>query len=302
MKSKRSILATLAVAALVGLVAALPAPAAARDVDKTVQADKDGLVIVENIAGSIRVEGWDRAEVKITGTLGDDVEDLEVKAGGNKTRIKVEYPRKRGNIDAGADLVIMAPRGSSLEIECVSAPITVVGMAGDVEAASISGDVEIGTEGRRVEAETISGTLTVAAARAEEVSVHSISGRLRAGGGRADVEARSVSAAIDLTFEAFTGLSVESISGDVTASGALDGDGGFDLDLHGGDVTLEVPGDVSADFRIETFSGDIENAFGQKARKTSKYTPGRSLEFSVGGGEARVRINTFSGDVVIRRR
>ena len=92
------------------------------------------------------------------------------------------------------------------------------------------------------------------------------------------------------------------MSGSATVQGELDSEGSFSFDLHSGDLTLMVPADVSADFEIETFSGEIDNDFGQKSRKTSKYAPGRELAFTNGAGEARVRISTFSGDVVIKKK
>lgn len=301
MQSKRRPLILLAAAVALGLLAGGSPAAEVRKVDQTVDADKDGLVIVENIAGSIRIEAWDKSEVRITGTLGKDVEDLKVKAGGRKTLIEVVYPKHARNINEGADLVIMAPRGSSLEAECISAPITVEGFTGGIDASNISGEVLIKGKCRRIEAETISGDLTVDGG-APEVSVQSISGRVRAGGDVSEVEAQSVSGDIELTFARFTKLSVESVSGNADVRGALDKGGHFDFDLHSGDLTLTLAGDVSADFRVETFSGDIENDFGGKVEKASKYAPGKNLEFSTGGGEARVRINTFSGDASIVRK
>ncbi len=298
MQNTRRPLILLAAVVALGLLAGGSPAAEVRKIDQTVAADKDGLVLVENIAGSIRIEAWDKSEIRITGTLGQDVEDLKVKAGGRKTLIEVVYPKHARNINEGADLVIMAPRGSSLEAECISAPITVEGLTGGIDASNISGEILIKGKCQRIEAETISGDLTVAGG-APEVSVQSISGRVQAEGDEADVEAQSVSGDIELTFARFTALSVESVSGDADVRGALGKEGHFDFDLHSGDLTLTLPGNVSADFRVETFSGDIENAFGGKVEKASKYAPGKSLEFTAGGGEARVRVNTFSGDASI---
>ena len=301
MQNKRRTLILLAAAVALGLLASGSPAAEVRKVDQTVEADKDGLVIVENIAGSIRIEGWDKNEVRITGTLGRDVEELKVKAGGRKTLIEVVYPKKARNINDGADLVISVPRGSSLEAQCISAPISVEGLTGAIDAANISGEILIKGKCRRIGAETISGDLTVDGG-APEVSVQSISGLVRAEGDEAEVEAQSVSGDIELTFARFTKLSVESVSGNADVRGALAKGGHFDFDLHSGDLTLTLPGNVSADFRVETFSGDIGNDFGGKVEKASKYTPGKSLEFTTGGGDARVRINTFSGDASIVKR
>ncbi len=301
MKSMHRTLTALAVLAALALIASVPATATARDVDQTVKAAKDGRVSVENIAGSIRVEGWDKGEVQVTGTLGDDVEDVKIKDEGSRTRIKVIYPKKKRNIDEGADLVIKVPRGSSLEVECVSAPIAVDGVEGELDLSSISGSVTAAGKCRSIEAETISGDLKVDC-DAPRITVHSISGRVTAFGDKAEVEAQSVSGDIDLQFNTFQELTVESVSGDADVAGALDPAGTFKFDLHGGNVSLTVPADVSADFRAETFSGDIVNDFGAKSDRAGKFTPGSSLEFETGGGGARVRINTFSGDVAILRK
>ena len=283
------------------VLAAGTALAGERSVDERANADATGTVYIENIAGSIEIEGWNKEEVHITGTLGDDVEELKFKASGKKTHIEVKYPRKSRTISEGAHLVIKVPAGSKVEVECISAPITITGVKGEIYASSISGDVEVTGGDAGLTAETISGDVRVDSP-APKVTVESISGTVRAKGGVAEVDAGVVSGKIDLEFERYLDLEVEAVSGTITVTGDLDKSAKVEIEVHSGSITLVVPGSVSADFRIDTFSGGIDNAFGQKARKTSEYTPGKELEFITGGGDARVRINTFSGDVVIKKR
>ena len=63
-----------------------------------------------------------------------------------------------------------------------------------------------------------------------------------------------------------------------------------------GDVDVQFSNDVGARFDIETFNGDIENCFGPKAERTSKYTPGLELSFTEGAllkiAQEVVRIQT----------
>jgi DUF4097 and DUF4098 domain-containing protein YvlB len=282
-------------------LAALPAAGATREVDQTVGADRDGVVSIENIAGAIRVEGWDKAEVRITGTLSDEVEELKVKDSGRRTAIKVVYPRKLKSINEGANLVIMVPRGSGLEIETVSADITVDKVVGAVEAASISGEISVMGGPARLEAETISGDLEIAV-DTRAIELKSISGEIELRAKKAEVEAQTVSGDMDLAADTFMSLEIETVSGDVEVAGAFDREGRFEIDLHSGDLVLSLDGRVDADFSVETFSGGIDNAFGAKARDTGGPAPGKSLEFTAGEGGARVRIDTFSGDVTIRKR
>jgi DUF4097 and DUF4098 domain-containing protein YvlB len=284
------------------LMVALAASAApvVRDVDESGPAAAEGTVLIENISGSVVIVGWDRNEIKVTGTLSGDIEDLEFETGKKKSRIKVVYPKNKKNIKGEADLVINVPAACRLEVECISAYIEISEVTGLVDASSISGDVTVTGDCQSVEAESISGDVHIIG-DTPRIEIGSISGKVKASGSRSEVDAQTVSGSIDLAFDTFLSLNVESVAGSAAVKGDLDGSGTFSMDLHSGDLTLMVPGNISADFEVETFSGEIDNAFGQKSRKTSKYAPGRELEFTVGGGDARVRINTFSGDVVIQK-
>jgi len=285
--------------AVLALALALPA-AADQEIKESGPASADGTVMIENVSGSVVITGWDKNEISMEATISGDIQEIEFKTGEKKSWIKVEWPKKK-NVKGEANLVIKVPAGSHLEVECVSADIEISQVTGSVEAASVSGDVTVTGQCRKIEAESISGDVVLEGGAAE-IDVSSISGMLKARGKVSEVEASTVSGDIDLEFDKFLNLGLESVAGNATVTGDLDGDGSFSFDLHSGELELTVPANVSADFEIETFSGEIDNAFGQKSRKTSKYAPGRELEFSNGGGDARVRINTFSGDVVIRHK
>ena len=45
---------------------------------RTVSTGATGTVTVENLAGRIRVTGWNRNEIQVTGTLGSRVEGVEI--------------------------------------------------------------------------------------------------------------------------------------------------------------------------------------------------------------------------------
>lgn len=271
-----------------------------REVSRSGQASADGTVQIENIAGSLKIVGWAQERIEVSGTLGADVEDLEFDAGRNSV-IKVVYPRHQKSIDEGADLVINLPAGSRVEIDGVSCPIEIADVTGKVYAASVSGDVTVQGDPSSVEAESISGGVTVKGG-CRQIDAKSISGAVRVAAETAAIEASTVSGSLDLQADLFEELSVESVTGETEVAGALAERGTFRFDLHSGDLTLTIPADTSADFEVETFSGDISNDFGAQARKVSTYAPGRELSFTAGDGKAGVRINTFSGDVVIRKR
>jgi DUF4097 and DUF4098 domain-containing protein YvlB len=67
-------------------------------------------------------------------------------------------------------------------------------------------------------------------------------------------------------------------------------------------VELALPANVSADFSISSFSGEIENELGPPARKASRWTSEKELSFTTGSGGAKVTVETLSGDIRLRKR
>ena len=67
---------------------------AVQSVDEIHSVPEGATVTVENIAGKITVHGWSEQQLKITGTLGDDVEELEVSIGRDRVHVEVEVPQR----------------------------------------------------------------------------------------------------------------------------------------------------------------------------------------------------------------
>ena len=55
-----------------------------RTIDETVPAEPDGEVSIELIAGSVLIVGWERNEVRVTGTVGDDVKEVDISSRGGR--------------------------------------------------------------------------------------------------------------------------------------------------------------------------------------------------------------------------
>ena len=101
--------------AALALVTALALPAglaAGTTVDQKHPAAPDGEVTIENMAGSIKVTGWDRAEVQVRGTIADSAE-LEIT--GSERKLHVEVSPER-NPMAKSDIEVMVPADSAPSI------------------------------------------------------------------------------------------------------------------------------------------------------------------------------------------
>ncbi len=268
----------------------------ARPVDERRPAAGDARITVENVNGTITVEGWAKKEVHVTGTIGDDVERLTLDGSERRLRIDVELPRHSRNRDADADLHIMVPAGAEVLVDVVNCPIDVSKVEGDLDLESVNGDITIAGKPKRIKASTVNGDLEVTAS-STQVEVGTVNGRILLDGVAGEVRASTVGGSIEIRGGGFDDANFETVSGDIDFTGDLQGSGRFGFEAHSGDVNLTLPADVSAEFDVSTFSGDISNDFGPQGRRTSEYGPGRELYFTAGGGKARVSINTFSGDV-----
>ncbi|WP_024889875.1 DUF4097 family beta strand repeat-containing protein [Luteimonas huabeiensis] len=253
-----------------------------------------GRVEVENIAGSVRVRGWDRDEVTVAGTLGSG-QRLNVDASRNRVRIQVDYPQ--GRASSGADLEIRVPKGAELEASTVSADLEIGGIdLRSLRAKTVSGLLH--AEGRVGEAAlgTVSGDIRSRLATAR-LDVETVSGdAIAAGGVGGEVQAKTVSGDLSLELGRVERLSAESVSGglDARVAGLAPG-GRIAMESVSGRVGLRLPADVSARLRIETFSGRIDSAAGEVERP--RHGPGRSLRTRLGGGDGDVSIESHSGSV-----
>lgn len=288
---------------LTGLLALLCGASltAAEPIDVKREVDADARIIVKNINGTVTIEGWTRTEVSITGELAEDAEELEVTGSGSRLRIEVKYPSRTRNIRGETDLQIKVPFGADVVVDVVNSPIDVSKVEGELQLESVNGDITVEGKPRVVEAQTVNGRIEIAA-QTSEVKAETVGGRIVLDGVSGEVSAASVGGSIRVRGGSFESAEFASVSGDIEFSGQIKGDGSFEFDTHNGDVVLELPGDISAEFEVSTFSGDIDNDFGPDGRRSRKYGPGREVYFSVGSGDARVSINTFNGDVRLVRK
>lgn len=275
---------------------ALPALAAS-PIDETRPLDARGEVEVSNVKGSIEVRTWDRDEVRITGSLGDGVERLEIQGEGRKLSVRVRYPRNSSNAEA-TSLVLEIPRQASLDVGSVAASVDVQGVAGDeLEIDSVSGRVTAVGAPRKASIESVSGDQRLNL-NARDIDAESVSGRITLRGriaGSIDIESVSGDIDVDTRGERLARLDVSTVSGDASVRTGIADGGRFDFESVSGDVRLVLPRDASAQVEAATFSGDIEAPGANVVHK--RYGPGASMEHRYGAGNASIDIETFSGDV-----
>ncbi len=281
------------------LLAAAPA-FAATPINETRPLSSTGRVDIENLKGRIQVRAWERDEVKVEGSLGRGAERLVVEGNRERLEVRVRYPRNNRNTEP-SELLLMVPRRAELDIDSVAADVDVSGVApARLSIQSVSGDVVVAAAPRTLEVESVSGDATITVNSAD-VDVQSVSGDVRLQGrldGRVEVESVSGDVRVTVVGERVRDLRGATVSGDIGIRTALADGGEIALESVSGDLTLALPADVSARVSAESFSGDLRAPGVQVQRP--KYGPGASYQTRYGSGGGTVRMETFSGDAVLR--
>jgi putative adhesin len=282
------------------VVAPLGAALAQTPVDRRVPAEPNGIVEIRNVSGSVDVVPGEQREVRIVGTLADNVERLDVSADGNRVSIEVVLTEDSRSRD-GTRLEIQAPPGSELRVETVSASIDVRGIVGEQRLSTVSGSLR--TEGieRNLDAKSVSGSVTVNGGSKTAVTrAESVSGSVDLRGLRGEVEARSVSGGVRVAAETLSRAALSSISGAVSLRAGLEDNSRIAVNTTSGSVNVMLAGNAAADYELSTFSGNIDNCFGPAA-EVSRGPPNRQLRFREGNSGARVELSSMSGGITMCR-
>jgi len=282
---------------------ALPALAAAsRPFSAQKPADPTGTVEIIDVEGSIDIAGWDQPSVEVTGTIGAKVERVDVASSGNRTTVRVVLPRGSnggGDDDYEAHLKIRVPQKSQLEVSLVSADLRLAGVAGTAHLQTVSGEINGDGGGGDLEVASVSGDIHLSARGSHSGRFKTVSGDLVISGVDGDVQLSTVSGDARLTLGTLSRAQLSSVSGDVnvTANG-LAAAGQLAADSVSGDVGVHLGAVPDADIDVQAFSGEIHNCFGPKAVE-EQYGPGSRLSFRSGKGGGHIQIDSKSGDVTL---
>lgn len=270
---------------------------AGQSVDRNWDIDANATISIENVAGSVEVSGWDRAEAHLTGELGDSVDDLEINATGSSLQISV-INRNQRNVDS-TELKLMMPKGATVDVSTVSADIDISGLDNEkLTANSVSGDVDVNAASRRVSVETVSGDLEFDG-DTSRISAETVSGDMNLSGIAGEIEATTVSGDMELQAGLVDSVKLETVSGDVTAAAEVSGNGKLSAESMSGDVTIILPASQESLFRAQSFSGRISTDFGSVEQ--AKHGPGSHLKYLAGSNGAEVRVESFSGNIRLKR-
>jgi hypothetical protein len=281
-----------------------PLPAQSRQlrrVDSTFAFGRNGWVDVAITSGTIHVTGWTRPEARVIARAEDGIIETDF----NNTRIAVNArPVRRSNNNRRTEITveIMIPVGTRVLATSSGGDIRIRGTQAEVQAQSAGGDIEVVDAVDRINVQTVGGDLRLERARGA-TTVGTAGGDMEVYDVVGPLTVRSVSADVVLRSIETSELRIQTTSGDVTYEGSIDPKGTYEINAHSGDVHFMIPTGTGASLSLQTYNGDIDSVFPMTLMPGSnlRRTRGQRMEFDIGSGGARIRIETFSGDITIGR-
>ena len=266
----------------------------AQRLDTTLAVRGQPKLSVSNLSGDIVIRVWSRAQVRVQAEY--DRSEVEVTESAGRVSVRTLTRRNSGEVN----YTISVPRGTDIEINAVSSDVTIDNVCGDLNLNTVSGDVGVDCVEGDAQIQTVSGDVTVANVRARHLEVGSTSGDVIVRGVHGGVGAHSVSG--DVTLSQIDGdeVTAETVSGEISYDGRIADNGRYNFEAHSGDVSLRVTGTFNATVSVSTFSGEFSSDFPitiGPGRPQSQ----RDWEFRQGTGSARVRLQSFSGTINLRR-
>lgn len=280
--------------------------------EKVIKTDEKVLVLIPCVTeGTVKINGWDRKEVRAYVDGGTEVgfNILQSKAG-NPVWVKVIGfdPGKRQTGEtfseclSGDEIELDVPRGATIDFTGQESEIEVVSV-NKVKINNVSGSINLRDIAQGVYAVTREGDVTLQNSSGA-ITLISTNGNIVAFETQANeigdaFLAKTNSGTITLQNVEQRQIQTNSISGSLRYNGELASGGQYDFRTTNGSINLFLPVDASCKIKA-SYGGSFQS---ELPLKDIVKTPSQlqSLTGNLGSGDANLLLTTFGGAIRIRK-
>ena len=283
-KRSRAYLATLLL--LAALATSLSTHAETRK-DFSYQLPPGASLVIDNLAGSIKVKSAPGRQVTGAATLGSS--NVEVAPTQSVNRVELRTHALQSHLPAAqkrVDYDVSVPPDVSVILRSADGPITVENLHGDV---TVEGDT---------------ASVTVQNSGSGHIHVRTLSGPIRlANITNSHVEITSVSGAVEVNAVSGPRLEVNTTNGKITFSGDLAGNGVYAFSNHNADIDVTLPATASVDILATSVRGAVQNDFPFQAKQHSTLAPaaGHYYAGTSNSGGSSLQLRSFSGTIRVKK-
>jgi hypothetical protein len=297
MKHTVSMLAIAGVVVLAG--AATPAlaqeksTARAPQTDRTIAVTRGSRLIVNNDMGEVVVRTWDRDSVRLQAVHAAKTV-VDAQTAGNVVTVRSRPTGPSRSVDYDITVPAWMPVRASGE----ALYIGIEGVQGEVSAETVRGDIVIRGGAGTISAKSIQGEIIVEHSKGR-ITASSVNEAIRITGAAGEITAETTNGDIILSKVEARALDISTVNGDLRYEGGVPRGAHFKFITHNGDVTMYVPEDLSATFTVRLYHGEVQSYL--PVKPVGELRRGRRATYVFGSGEADVEIESFGGEVRLRR-
>lgn len=285
---------TMIVMTVAVALALAQAPARPPQTDETVAVKRGARLSVDNFAGEVVVHAWDRDAVRVQARhrARTTVNVRTVASGVRVTADSTMGP-------ASVDYDITAPAWMPVKITGTYEFATVDGIQAEVSVETVRGDVTVKGSRGPLFVRSVEGRVNVEDAGGR-IDVSSVNEGVRISGTGGDLVAESINGAVTLSRMRASSATVSTVNGDITYDGTLAANGRYEFTSHNGNLVLTLPDGTNATFTVRTYNGGLMTEVPVQGSREG-LERGRAVTLTLGTGAADVSLESFDGEIRIRR-
>jgi len=259
--------------------------------DTTVTVRAGSRLELSSFEGDVSVQTWTRNAVRVEADH-DDETRVEVDQGGRTVSVRARS--RYGPPEVTWRLTV--PADMAISLSSHSGSVSVTGTKGELSVTSVEGDIVAHGGTGFVSLQSVEGSIELTDASGR-IALSTVDGDIVVRNARGSLKGNTVDGGIRLEGIESDEVDVSSVDGDITFEGAIRAGGRYRFSSHDGNVGVIAPS-ISADVSVSTFSGEFESDFPVVLTGSQK---NRRMNFTLGGGGARLELESFAGTISLRR-
>ncbi|UCD25526.1 MAG: DUF4097 family beta strand repeat protein [Gemmatimonadota bacterium] len=280
-------LSTLIASALIS--AAMP-----QQTDTTFAVASGARLDIDAFRGEVVIRTWDRNEMRVVAFHSSRTR-VGISQSSSVVRIRPQAYQGVANVD----VELTVPAGTDVDVNGTFMGADISGDFGEVRVETVQGDINATGATGFAYLYSVQGDVTLSNASGD-LTVHSVHGSLGVDGAMGKLTADATHGNITLHGIESSQVEATTVSGTVRFEGTIEDGGRYRLSTHSGNVIVTVPENINAAISVSTFSGSFDAGF--PITLTETWSQGRQFSFTIGDGSARIDLESFSGDIDLRRR
>jgi len=248
---------------------------------------------VNNFGGSIVVHAWTQNRVKVHAEHGSRGA-IEASLVGNTVTLRAS---SRHGAPSVVDFDITVPQDMALTLSGTYTEIEVDGVRGAISAETVDGSIDVKGGSGIITLHSIQGSVTLADATGR-IEVNSVNESVELSNVSGQIKAETTNGDMTLMGIKSSSVDASTINGDVEYEGTVSDGGTYSFNSHNGEITVSIPEGANVTLSVATANGDIDPSFPLPLTRTEgkhRYT------FKLGSGSARMEVESFQGDIQLRR-